>query len=336
MPTNTRATVTFTAPQQVEIRETAIPRPGPGQALAQSICSAISPGSEMLVYNGQFPQDLTDAHDSVSSRLSYPLAYGYACVGRVIETGPEVEKNWIGKLVFAFQPHTSHFVAPTESLIPLPEGIAPETACFLPNMETAVNLIQDAAPILGERALVLGQGIVGLLTTALLTQFPLHSLVTVDAHPLRRKASVELGATVSFGPDQQPEILSALGGPADLALELSGNPAALDQAIALTTFNGRVLIGSWYGEKRAALNLGGSFHRSRIQLISSQVSTISPALSARWDKARRFQVAWNALRRIQPQKWITHRFPIFQAVHAYNLIQQHSEQTIQTLFIYGG
>ena len=104
---------------------------------------------------------------------------------------------------------------------------------------------------------------------------------------------------------------------ADLTLELSGSPSALNDAIALTCFSGRIVIGSWYGEKRAPIDLGRTFHHSRIKLISSQVSTIAPELSARWDKSRRFDVAWKALERIKPEKWITHRFPIEEASKAY-------------------
>jgi len=121
---------------------------------------------------------------------------------------------------------------------------------------------------------------------------------------------------------------------ADLALELSGAPAALNDAIALTAFSGRIVIGSFYGEKRTELNLGGSFHRSRIKLISSQVSTIAPELSARWDKARRFDVAWNALQRIRPEKWITHRFPLEKAADAYCLLDENPQETIQVIFEY--
>jgi threonine dehydrogenase-like Zn-dependent dehydrogenase len=120
----------------------------------------------------------------------------------------------------------------------------------------------------------------------------------------------------------------------DLAIELSGSPTALNDAIALTTFSGRIVIGSWYGEKRAEIDLGGAFHRSRIKLNSSQVSTIAPELSGRWDKARRFQVAWEALKRIQPQKWITHRFPIEEAGKAYELLDKNPQETIQVIFEY--
>jgi threonine dehydrogenase-like Zn-dependent dehydrogenase len=204
-------------------------------------------------------------------------------------------------------------------------------------METAVNLVQDAAPILGEQTLVFGQGIVGLLTTALLAEFPLASLVTCDCYPLRREASLSLGVTAVFDPyaeDFRKRTRELLPSGADLAIELSGSPAALDDAIALTGYSGRVVVGSWYGQKKAALDLGGTFHRSRIQLISSQVSTIAPGLRGRWDKARRFGVAWEALRRIQPAKWITHRYPLDEAKEAYRLLDLSPEETIQVIFGY--
>jgi len=328
-------TLVFTAPKQIEIREASLPAPKENEVLVENICSAISAGTEMLVYRGQFPR-LADAHDNVSSNLNYPRAYGYACVGRVIETGKTVGREWKDRLVFSFQPHASHFISTSDPLIAIPDGVSAETASFLPGMETAVNLVQDGAPILGERALVLGQGIVGLLTASLLGEFPLENLATVDRYESRRNA-LNAKNQKSFDPlsdDFHAKAGAFLDNGADLTFELSGSPSALNDAIALTTFGGRIVIGSWYGEKRAEVDLGGAFHRSRIKLISSQVSTIAPELSARWDKARRFEVAWEALKRIQPQKWITHRFSLNDAKKAYQLLDNEPQDTIQIIFEY--
>jgi 2-desacetyl-2-hydroxyethyl bacteriochlorophyllide A dehydrogenase len=323
-------TLFFTAPKQVEVREIDLPLLNNDEVLVETVCSAISAGTEMLVYRGQFPQ-LQDAHDTFSSELKYPLAYGYACMGRVREIGKTVSGEWKDRLVFSFQPHTTHFVAKTESLIPVPNSLKPEDACFLPNMETAVNLVQDGAPILGERVLVLGQGVVGLLTASLLNEFPLDTLTVVDSIELRRKALGVEGQKAkvkSFAPNGL--------GPStfDLVYELTGSPSVLNTAIEHIAFSGRVVIGSWYGQKRAEIDLGGSFHRSRIKLISSQVSSISPELSGRWDKSRRFGVAWQALERIQPQKWITHRFSLQDAAKAYQLLDENPKETIQVVFKY--
>jgi len=329
--------VTFTAPRQVEIVKAPLPPLTQGQMLVETICSAISSGTEMLVYRGQFQQGLSDAHDTLSSELSYPVSYGYACVGKVVKISKEMRRRWLGRLVFAFQPHTSHFITTPDAVLPLPDGMTPEIASFLPNMETAVNLVQDSAPILGEQTLVFGQGIVGLLTSALLVEFPLASLVTCDCYPLRRETSLSMGVSAALNPnasDFREQARKLLPSGADLSIEISGSPSALDDAISFTGFGGRVVIGSWYGAKQATLNLGGEFHRSRIKVIASQVSTIAPELSSRWDKARRFGVAWDALERIQPQKWITHRFPLEQAEEAYRLLDKSPDETIQVILDY--
>jgi 2-desacetyl-2-hydroxyethyl bacteriochlorophyllide A dehydrogenase len=331
--------VYFLAPRQIEVREEPIPDLQPGRVLVQTHISAISPGTEMLVYRGQFPGGMaTDAGIStLASEFSYPLKYGYSVVGQVVKAGRGVDRSWEGQRVFAFQPHQSHFQADPVELIPVPEGLAVDEAVFLPNMETAVNFVMDGKPLIGERVLVLGQGIVGLLTAALLVRFPLRCLVTVDRYSTRRSTSLLFGPDASLDPESpgfSAQTHELLPEGADLAYELTGSPAALDTAIALTGFEGRVVIGSWYGQKRANLDLGGRFHRSRIRLISSQVSTLAAELTGRWSKQRRFEVAWEMVRSIQPAKLITQRFPIQEAGRAYALIDENPEKTIQVVLTY--
>jgi 2-desacetyl-2-hydroxyethyl bacteriochlorophyllide A dehydrogenase len=334
----------FTGPRQISVREEVLAEPGPGQVLVATQLSAISPGTELLIYRGEFPTglDLDENLPALSGGFAYPLRYGYACAGRVSELGQGVSEEWLGRTVFGFQPHASHFVAPLEELLPLPEGLPLEQAVFLPNMETALNFLMDGAPLVGEQVAVLGQGVVGLLTTALLAQLPLSSLVTLDRFPRRREISLAWGATTSLDPGA-PQIidtaLPALQGEhayqgADLVYELSGNPAALDLAIALSGYHGRVVIGSWYGEKRASLNLGGRFHRSRVRLISSQVSRLAPELSGRWDKARRFQLAWEQIGRIRPARLITQCLPLSEAAEAYRLLDETPGEAIQVVLAY--
>jgi threonine dehydrogenase-like Zn-dependent dehydrogenase len=296
----------------------------------------------MLIYRGQAPADLPadDSLPSLEGDLSYPLKYGYACAGWVLAAGSEQLRAWEGRRVFSFQPHISAFNASPEQLIPIPEAISTEQAVFLPNMETAVNLVHDGVPLLGERVVVFGQGIVGLLTTALLSKLSPALLITLDRHELRRQASLAAGAHVSLDPlaaktaGALSKLLNGEPAGADLVFELSGVPQALNQAIEAAGFDGRIVVGSWYGTKSAPLDLGGRFHRQRIRMISSQVSTIRPGLSGRWTKARRFEVALRQLREVQPERWITQRIPVGRAQEAYQLIDQHPEQTIQVLLTY--
>jgi threonine dehydrogenase-like Zn-dependent dehydrogenase len=120
----------------------------------------------------------------------------------------------------------------------------------------------------------------------------------------------------------------------DLIFELSGNPEALNQAVDIAGFNTRIVIGSWYGTRRAAIDLGAGFHRNRIRFISSQVSTLAPEFTGRWSKDRRLTVAWEMIRRTKPADFITHRFEIQRVKEAYELLDERPGETIQVVLTY--
>ncbi len=339
-----RRSLYFLAPRRVVLQEEDLPPPGPGEVLVHTLVSAISPGTELLLYRSEAPKDLPAdvALASLPGRLDFPCKYGYAAVGRVAEVGLGVDPAWQGKTVFAFQPHEDRFLAPPDRLLPLPPELPPEEAVFLANLETAVTLVLDGRPLVGEQVAVFGQGIVGLLLTGLLARFPLAALVTLDAFPRRRLASETLGAHASLDPFT-PGVLEHLKGllqgdrpyeGADLVFEVSGRPEALDQALSVLGFHGRVVVGSWYGEKTTSLHLGGAFHRQRQQVISSQVSTIAPELSGRWQKRRVLGLALHLLKELRPGRFITHRLPFGEAPAAYELLDQHPQEAIQVVLSY--
>ncbi|MGH9337029.1 MAG: zinc-dependent alcohol dehydrogenase, partial [Vicinamibacteria bacterium] len=233
-----------------------------------------------------------------------------------------------GRRVFAFEPHRSHFLARPESLQPLPDDLSSEAALFLPTVETAVSLVQDGRPLLGERVLVVGQGVVGLVATAILARFPLARLVTVDRWEARRKLSLSLGAHRACAPEELEER------DFDLGFEVSGSPEALDLALAASGFEGRVVVGSWYGAKRATLDLGTHFHRGRLTISSSQVSRVGSNLLSRWTKSRRFGVAIDLAEALPVDALVSHRFPIERAPEAYRLLDEHPEACLQVLLTY--
>jgi len=339
-----RRSLYFLEPYRVGLREEALPPPEPGQLLLRTLVSAISSGTELLLYRGQVPPDMAAdlTIPALSGRLVFPCKYGYSLVAEVVEAGSLPLAGWEGKRVFAFHPHEDYFVAYPEELVPLPSEVAPEDAVFLANMETAVTLALDGHPMIGEKVVVFGQGIVGLLLTSLLARFPLTCLVTLEPLPSRRLTSETVGAQLALDPlapealERLRRILQGEGSDwgADLTYEVSGNPAALELALAITGFSGRLVIGSWYGTKRAELNLGGEFHRKRQVLLSSQVSTVAPKLRGRWNKARILQTAWEWVKEIKPSRFITHRFPLDQAGPAYELLDQHPETALQVILTY--
>lgn len=332
-----RSSLYFVGPLKVELRAEELDAPGAGQVQVRSLVSAISAGTELMIYKGQAPQDLAADTEiaALSGSLAFPLKYGYSMAGVVTDLGEGVDAEWKGRRVFAFNPHETAFNADVKNLRILPEDCSDENAVFLGNMETAVNLIFDGEPRLGEKVAVVGQGIVGLLATALLARHPLAKLITIDGIEVRRELSQRFGAHKVFAPDHFAEAGEFLGdGDADLVYELTGNPEALNLALDLVGKHGRIVVGSWYGTRRAAVNLGEKFHRGRVKIISSQVSQIEPGLRGRWDKARRFEQAWKWLQEIKPSQLITHRFDFKRTDEAYQLLAERKEEVLGVVLKY--
>lgn len=336
-----RQSIYFEGPRQVAVRWEEVPALNAGEVLVRGLLSGISPGTEMLIYRDQAPKgmdvDLNIA--ALGGDFSYPFKYGYCMVGEIAALGEGVDRQWLGRQVFAFNPHESYFTAKIEHLHRLPEGVTAEEAVLLPNMETAVNFLMDGSPLIGERVAAFGQGVIGLLTTMLLVTFPLAELITVDPYAKRREISRSLGADQAVSPTELDAIRQTWGmngvDGADLIYELSGSPEALNQAIQMAGFESRIIIGSWYGEKTASLALGREFHRSRIKLVSSQVSTLAAPHLGRWTKARRFALAWEKLIQTQPADLITHRFQIADAPQAYQMLDEAPESAVQVVLQFG-
>ncbi len=329
-----------TAPRRVEVRQEAVPSPGEGEVTVRSVLSAISAGTEMLFYRGLVGEGtpLDETITSIRSELQYPFKYGYATVGVVERAGEGVPPGWLGREVFCFQPHESRFTVPLPEVRPVPTGVTMEDAVLFPGVETALSLAMDAAPIVGENVAVLGQGVIGLLTTAILARMPLGHLVAADRYALRQERSRMMGAEAcvdpSGGPHQFLEDVGLAGSKADLVIELSGTPEGLELATRIAALEGRIVVGSWYGTNPQGCRLGDEFHRQRLRIISSQVSRISGDLSSRWSKERRAELTWRTIRTISPSHLITHRFPIMEASAAYQLLDESGHLALQVLLTY--
>ena len=311
---------------------------GPREILVRAEISAISHGTEMLVYRGQVPPGTMLDLPTLSGSFGFPIKYGYASVGTVLETGGEVKDSEArpGDRVFCMHPHQTAYIVPVELAWPLPAGLDAERAVFAANVETALNVLLDTPTRLGERVAVLGQGTVGLLIGLLARRNGAARVVVVDPFERRRTLALSLGADAALDPTTAtPDAISdLLGGRPDLVYEASGSPAALQVAIEAVADDGTVTVSSWYGSKTVPLMLGGRFHRGRIHLRSSQVGRIAPELGNRWGYGRRRAAVLDLLAELPVERLISHRLAFEDAAEAYALVAGRPEETTQVVLTY--
>jgi 2-desacetyl-2-hydroxyethyl bacteriochlorophyllide A dehydrogenase len=330
--------VWFPGPRAAELRRERVPPPGPGEVRVRSVASAISHGTEMLVFRGEVPPDLPLDLPTFAGGFSFPIKHGYATVGRVLDSGPGVDGLSPNDLVFVHHPHQEAFTVPADLPVRLPEGVDPTPGLFFANLETALNVVHDAPLRLGETALVFGQGVVGLLITQLLKRAGAHRVLAVEPLKRRRELALEVGADAAFEPgeDLRERILEATGGRgADVAVEVSSSGAALQAAVDAVAEEGTVVVASWYGTKPVTLSLGGHFHRGRVKVRSSQVGRISPELGPRWDRDRRTEATLDLLPRLRLKELVSHRIPFEEAPAAYRLVDEDPGETVQVVLTYG-
>jgi len=269
------------APGRGEIRKEALRQPGAGEALVETLASGVSRGTESLVFQGRVPESQYVAMRCPlqEGEFCLPVKYGYSAVG-VVRDGPQA---LVGRRVFCLAPHQTRFVAPAAMLTPVPESVPTRRAVLAANMETALNIAWDAAALPGERVLVVGAGVVGLLAAHLLARIPGVSLAVVDPDPGKRRAATALGLTFTE-PEEAPR-------EADLVVHASGAPEGLRFALTHAGFEGRIVEASWFGDSEVALPLGEAFHSRRLRLVSSQVGHVGGAMRGRRSHAERMALA---------------------------------------------
>ena len=274
-----------TGPGSGELRRVALRPPAPGEVLVQALYSGVSRGSEALVAAGRVPPSQHAAMRAPfqDGQFPFPVKYGYASVGTIIGGAPDLA----GATVFCLHPHQTAYVVPRAAVLPLPEGVPPGRAVLAANMETALNAVWDAAAKPGERAHVVGGGVVGCLIAYLLARLPGAEVTLADTDPARAATAHALGVAFAAPEDLAPD--------ADLIVHASGSPAGLRRALEVAGFEARIVEASWYGSAEVCLPLGETFHSRRLTILSSQVGAVSPPVRPRWTHARRLAKALELL-----------------------------------------
>jgi 2-desacetyl-2-hydroxyethyl bacteriochlorophyllide A dehydrogenase len=306
--------VLFAAPYRVELAEVPVAEPAPGQVLVRTEFSGISSGTEMLAYRGELdagtPRDETLS--GLSGSFTYPFTYGYGAVGIVEASRTDIVE---GTRVFAFHPHQTQFVVSADDVVRVDDH-DPRAATLFPLVEAALQVSLDTGLRYRECAAVVGLGAIGILTGILLERSG-GVVVGSDPKPWRRKTAQDYGIT-AVPPEALPEAVRTASGErgADVLVEATGNPDALGETLGLLAREGVAVVASWYGSKRVTLPLGGEFHRRRLEIRSSQVSTIG-SRAARWDRRRRLDTTLALLSELPLAALASHTFPFARADEAY-------------------
>ena len=269
----------------VELRNAPLPPPGPGEARVRSLFSGISRGTERLIFEGAIgPSEWQRMRAPLQEgAFPFPVKYGYCATG-IVEDGPA---HLLGGQVFVLHPHQDYFNAPLDALVPIPADIPARRATLAANMETALNAIWDSGAGPGDRIVVVGAGVVGLLVASLAARLPGAVVTAVDVAEERKPLLEGLG--VGFA---RPEHTPA---DADVVFHASATAAGLDAAISCAGVEASIVEMSWYGDKTVAVGLGGAFHSRRLRILASQVGQVSPSRRPRWSFRRRLEAALGLL-----------------------------------------
>ena len=273
------------APGRGEIRDERLPDVSDGNVLVRTLYSAISRGTEALVFAGRVPvtEHARMRAPFQAGDFPAPVKYGYSSVG-CVEQGPRALKD---KTVFVLYPHQTHYLVPAAAVHVVPDKTPPARAVLAANLETAINGLWDAAPRVGDRVVVIGAGTVGCLVAWLAARIAGCEVQLVDVNPARAHVAGALGVDFA-SPETAP-------GEADIVIHASGSPSGLDLALNLAGFECRIVELSWYGDQTVPLPLGGPFHAKRLTIVSSQVGHVAASQRSRWSTHRRMQLALRLL-----------------------------------------
>jgi threonine dehydrogenase-like Zn-dependent dehydrogenase len=285
VPDRTTHALWYVGAGRAEIRQEPLAEPAPGEVSVRALHSAISRGTERLIWGGRVPPSEFERMRApfMAGSFPFPVKYGYAMVGRV-EGGPAELRD---RLVFALYPHQTAFNVPAGTVVPVPDGVPPARAVLAANMETALNAVWDGAPAPADRIAVVGAGVIGALVAYLCGRLPGAQVTLVDVEPSRGELARALG--VGFAaPEAAPR-------DCDLVVHASAAAAGLATALGLAGEEATVLEMSWYGTDEVKVPLGGAFHSRRLKLVSSQVGRVAPSHRARWTFSRRLAAALDLL-----------------------------------------
>lgn len=327
----------FTEPRHAELISEMVPEPRRGEVTVRALVSLVSAGTELLVYRGELPPDEDLGVETCKGSFGFPVKYGYQVVGEVIAAGEDAGFG-SGQIVFARHPHQEMFtMRSSEWLVrSVPAGLPPERAVFVNLLEVALNGVLDVPVRFGDVVVVYGYGVVGSFC-AQLSRRNAGKVLVVDPIAQRRDAALVCGADGAASPEEAPEMIAEMssGRGADLCIEASGAPAALQAAIRATGQEGTIVEISFFGTRLVPLLLSPEFHYRRQRIISSQVGSIGSGLQPRWDVGRRNLTAFRLLEADWLVAPVSHRIRFEDGADAYRMLDEGASDAMGVVLVYG-
>ena len=239
----TQKSIVFTRPCKAELIEEAIPEPRAGEVLVNRAVSTISSGTERANLIGDV--NVSIARDA-SPVPVFPRRNGYSSSGVVEKVGSGVTQLAPGdRVAMSWTTHSQYVCKNVNDVYKVGDSTDFSEAALWHIGTFPLAAIRKCRLEIGESAIVMGMGVLGLMAVKLLRQAGAVPIIAVDPVPAKRARAMEIGADYAFDPfdpDFEKQVRSVTGEGVNVAIEVTGNGKALDQVLDCMAKLGRVAL----------------------------------------------------------------------------------------------
>ena len=333
----------------------------PGNVLIKNHCSLLSKGTEKMLLDfgkaniiGKIKQQpdkvqqtldkikndgLLSTITSIKSKLNEPIALGYSSMGEIIYCGKDVKNYKIGDRVISNGPHAEVVSIPYNLCALVPKEVSDEEASFTVISSIGLQALRLSEPTLGETFLVIGLGLIGLITCQLLKANGCK-VIGVDVDPNKRKIAELLG--IKFYHNTSEEVLvnwcmnetSGIGVDGVIISASTKSNAPIELAAKVSRKKGRIVLLGVTGlnlrrdlfyKKELTFKVSCSYGPGRYENLYEEKGLDYPFAYVRWTEQRNFQSILELLKskKLNVNDLITHTYDIKDASQAYQIISEN-------------
>ena len=302
----------------------------PDQVLLRTVASVISAGTELSVF--------MKTHRGFDSGnipfASYPYYPGYSAVGEVVDIGRDVGTVRKGDMVRFSGKHATCSKAKASTVAPLPAGMDPQVAAFHSIVGHAMTGPRLAPPRFGENVVVVGLGLIGILTSQLFRLAGAGVVAGADLSEFRLRKAREVGAIDAAFNVRERSLTEWVGDlepyGAELIVDAVGAERSVDSSFKAVAEHGRVLL---LGCSRNTMPFDPymDIHWKGVTVIGGHSKNVDPAIRGR---DRDFIISLLAAERVRVRELITHRVPYAEAQSAYEGLRDKTEEYLGVVITY--